>query len=166
MVKPELIVDPKKQLQDALRAAANQVNDLTPALLLIAQYWFKSNNAIFTLKGPGQWPDLSLPYKKFKTNLLGSPYPIMLLHGRIMASITAPPNSESIQQIINKKSLVLGTSVPYADALAHPQKHPERARNPVMFGNEATSPKALQTRVDTWKKIMLNYVAQVSGAKA
>lgn len=153
MVNPNIEVDPRDELQKAIKKASKEVGDLTIPLRLIAQYWFKSNEAIFSLKGPGKWPDLSPRYKAYKASILGSPYPIMLFTGRLMASITAPPNGESINKIINKRSLVLGTGTPYASYLAN------KGRNPVLYGAEQTAPKELNNRIEAWQNILLKYVA-------
>lgn len=166
MVAPRVEVDPGNKLRETISRAADRCQDLTPALILIAQYWFKSNSAIFSLKGKGKYADLSPRYKAWKNSLLGSPYPILMLHGRLMASITGQPNIESIQKIVNRKILVLGTSVPYATPLQ--EGAPSRNLPPrpvVMFGNEAVTPSALKTRVSAWEDIMIRYVAQATGAK-
>lgn len=167
MVRPDVVVDPKESLRDALKDAAKQVTDLTIPLTLIAQYWFKSNSAIFSLKSRGKYTDLSPRYKQWKRSLLGSPYPIMLLHGRLMASITgAEPSAESIAKILNKRYLILGTAVPYANILQEgsPQNNLP-ARPVVLYGNEAVAPGALKNRVTAWENIMIKYVAQATGAK-
>lgn len=166
MVKPVITVDPGKKLREFIREAGRKVSDLTPVLILIGQYWRKSNASIFTLKSKGKYADLSEPYKGWKRSLLGSEYPIMLLHGRLMASITGEPSSESIQHVINKKSLQLGTSVPYANILQEgSKKNNLPARPVVMYGHEQVAPAALKTRIKIWEKMMLDFVAQRSGAK-
>lgn len=160
MVNPGFDVDPKGELTKAINKASKEVSDLTVPLILIGQYWRRSNASIFKVKGPGKWHDLSEKYKRFKRSILGSEYPIMLFNGRLMASITGQPNPESIQNVINKKSLVLGTSVPYAYFLANSRKKP---RPVVLYGVEQTAPTELNNRVEAWQKILADWVAQKSG---
>ena len=166
MVAPRIEVDPGEKLRATLAKAALACDDLTPALILIAQYWFKSNSAIFSLKSKGKYADLSPKYKAYKASILGSPYPILLFGGRLMASITGEPNEESVNQIINRKSLVLGTSVPYANILqSGSTKRNLPPRPVVLFGNEAVAPSAVKNRVAAWQDIMVRYVAQKTGAR-
>lgn len=165
MVKVQ--ADPKKELRKTLKEAQKKLADLTIPLTLIAQSWFKSNRAIFTLKGPGKYVDFrSMAYRMWKRNHLGSEYPMMKLTGRIEKSITDPQASESINLILNKKHLVLGTSVPYANIHAQGAPSINLAKRPVvLFGNESVAPNELNTRVESWKMMMLKYCADVTGAK-
>lgn len=158
-MNPQIEVDPKSELKNAIKRAAKEVGDLTIPLTLIGQYWRRSNEAIFAVKGPGRYPDLSEKYKRFKRSILGSEYPIMLFNGRLMASITGTPNGESIQKILNKNSLVLGTSVPYAYFLANNRRKP---RPVVLYGAEQTAPPQLNNRIEAWQEILAKYVAQRS----
>lgn len=142
------------------------MGDLTVPLKLIAQSWFRSNRAIFTLKGPGKYADLSPAYKAFKARHLGTAYPIMRLSGQVEQSITDPTDPNSISYILNKNHLVLGTSIEYANINAKgSKKNNLPARPVVLFGNESVAPGPLNARVEAWKKMLLSYVGDVSGAK-
>lgn len=161
MVKP--IVDPGKKLSAALKKAGAKVADLTVPLQLISQQWFKSNNAIFTLKSQGKYVDLSELYKPRKQAAVGFIYPILKRKGLLSASITDPAHPNAISFIINRKSLTLGTNVDYANFLDKgTSKMP--ARSVVLFGNEQVAPDALAGRVRQWESMILDYCAQVSGA--
>lgn len=158
-------VDPKNSLQKTLQSIAASATDLTLPLNLIAQQWFKSNRAIFTLKGPGQYADLTPAYKKFKVRHLGSAYPILRLSGALEASLTDPTDGSAVNYIINKVSLALGTRVasaegaPYGYFLHHGTSK-MKARPVVLFGNEQIAPGALKGRVEQWRKIILDHVVR------
>jgi phage gpG-like protein len=167
-------VDPQKKLSQILRDASKQVQDLTLPLNLIAQQWFKSNNAIFALKGPGKYTpfqgrkdkDGKTRYQKQKIADHGFDYPLLLAGGRLMRSITDPKDTSSVNQIINKNSLVVGTSVEYA--IYHQSKAARSVipRRPmILFGNEQVAPGSLNIRISQWQKILYDYVGDVLGAK-
>lgn len=156
-------VDPQKKLAKALQKASLLVNDLTIPLQLISQQWFKSNRAIFTLKSQGKYVDLSELYKPRKKTAWGFVYPILKASGKLEKSITDPAHSNAISFIINRKSLVVGTNVEYAEFL-HDGTSKMPARAVVLFGNEQVAPNALNTRVRQWELAILDYAAKVSGA--
>ncbi len=161
-------VDPGQVLQKALEKALEQVHDLTPAFNLITIDWFRSNAAIFTLKGPGKYIDLApdsgmskYDYKKAKLKAVGFIYPILKRTGVLESSITDPTDSNSVHLILNGNTLILGTKVPYAHFLQDGTKHmPPR---PVIFTNgEQSSPSDQYNRSGAWKQIIQNYVKQVT----
>lgn len=162
MVK--FVVDPGKEFQSAIASASEKVDDLTIPLTLIAQSWFKTNRAIFSLKGPGKYKDLSEKYKKIKARKFGSPYPILLASGRLAASITVPGASESINKILNKKNLILGTTTPYAAPLQFGSKFMP-ARPMVLIGSEQVSPEGVNRRLEAWVKILAKYCVDVTSRK-
>ena len=106
-------VDNDAKFDSALRRALMQVDDLREPLSMIAKDFRKSRNAIFALKGPGQYPDLSSKYKKRKKRAVGFVYPILKLTGRLDDSVTNKAHPENIERIF-KNGMELGTSVPYA----------------------------------------------------
>ena len=106
-------VDNDRAFRNSLLRARQQVSDLTLPLTFIAKDWFRSNKAIFALKGPGQYPDLKPKYKIAKQKNWGFIYPILLASGRLSGSLLDPKNPESINYILNKDTLVVGTKVPY-----------------------------------------------------
>lgn len=161
-------VDPQSKLREFLSEAYQKMGDLTVPLQLIAQQWFKSNAAIFTLQGPGGYVDLTELYKKFKTKHLGSPYPILKLSGQLEASITNPGDANAISQIINKVSLTVGTRVQSAAGASyayflHNGTSKMPARPVVLFGNEQVAPQALNNRIESWRQILSKWVGEQIG---
>lgn len=112
-------VDPDKAFENALERAKKQVQDLRLPLTQISQDFYKSQKAIFQLKGPGQYPDLAPDgpgksnYKARKKKIWGFIYPILRASGKLEKSVTKPTDSEAINQIINKDTLIIGTKVDY-----------------------------------------------------
>lgn len=153
-------VDPDKQFQQAIKDALSKVNDLTVPFTLMTKSWFQSNKAIFALKGPGKYTDLSPNYKKQKQKAVGFIYPILKRNGALEASLTQGGDSNAISYIINKTTLVLGTKVPYAAKHQFGEGVPRR---PFMFiGAEQTAPEEINRRRDAWIAILQDYVMQVS----
>lgn len=179
----EIEVDPKRELRSFINDALKKTDNLTVPLHLIAQQWFKSNRAIFDLKGPGKYQDLSTKpffawwekkdfrryysggYKEYKTARWGAAYPILYRTGRLKRSITEPSDGEAVEKIINRNALELGTAVPYA--VYHHSDAP-RTKMPwrpvLLYGNEQVAPGALKNRIEIWQEILIDYVSQVSGA--
>ena len=106
-------VDNDRAVALAIRKAAKIVNDFSIPFRIIGNDFFKSNEEQLTLKGPGKYPDLSPAYKKEKKKAVGHVYPILVRTSRLLNSLTIPHHSDAVF-LYNKKSLVLGTSVPYA----------------------------------------------------
>ena len=172
----EVKVDPDKRFNDALRRAQNKVGDLTLPLNLITKSWFKGNRSIFDLgrKGPGKYIDLSPKYKARKKKILGSPYPILVgftkskrRSGKLARSMTNPTNPDSIANIINKKSLILGTKAKTQKGHLYPASlhYGTRfmpARPFVLLGSEQVAPSPVNRRKELWIKIIKDYVLSVS----
>ena len=182
-------VDPGKALSSFLKKAAEQVQDLRLPLNLIAQQWFKSNLAIFDLSGPGKYPPFKnsisaksrgmalsgmrkgthyditkSPYQIQKLKEVGFDYPLLKKYGALESSITNPTDPNAVNYLINKVSMALGTTVPYA--IYHQSKDPRTVmpyRPMILFGNEQVAPGALSGRVAQWKSLIENYVKRVSG---
>lgn len=148
-----------RELTAALKQAIDDVKDLTVPLTLITKDWFQSNKAIFTLKGPGKYVDLSEKYKKAKQKKVGFVYPILRRSGLLESSITNPADTNSINLIINGQTLILGTKVSYAAYHQFGTKHlPVR---PVIFTNgEQSAPDDQFNRLGAWKQILTSYVLQ------
>lgn len=152
------ILDSHKELNAAFRRLGNDVEDLTLPFQLITESWFKTNRAIFSLKSPGKYADLSPGYKVAKRRALGFVYPILKAKGRLSNSMVNK-NAESITRIINKNTLVLGTKTPYAKFLQRGTgKMP--ARPVVIFGSEQVAPSdsGLNKRVELWIKMVSDFI--------
>ena len=153
------IVDPGNKFSDAVAKAAQEVQDLTIPLQLIAKQWFKSNQALFALKSAGKFEDLSEEYQDQKERQVGFIYPILRRSGMLERSITNPSNGDAISVILNKNSLIMGTRVEYAPYLHFgTSKMPERPF--VMIGAEQTGPEEFNMRQEAWIKTIQSYVDQ------
>jgi phage gpG-like protein len=125
-------VDNDMKFRKAVAAARDAVKDLTIPLTLIAKDFFKSERAIFQLSGPGLYPDLSTKpffafweqgelrreypggYKEYKQAKAGFVYPILKLSGALERSLTDPTDSNAVNFIVNKNTLIVGTRLQYA----------------------------------------------------
>ena len=111
-------VDPVGSFKKALLRAQKKSNDLRIPFKLITDSFYKTNKALFPAQGnngPDVFEDLSEGYKRQKDRKLGFIYPILTATGRLGRSLTDPKDSETVALVVdNKKSLLLGTKVPYA----------------------------------------------------
>ena len=98
----------------AFDRAAKQSKNLKQPLSQIARDFMKSRKAIFALKGPGAYPDLSEKYKKVKRNIIGEVYPILKLSGDLEKSITDASSPDNVLRI-DPTSLEMGTTIDYAN---------------------------------------------------
>jgi phage gpG-like protein len=154
-------VDPDKEFQKAIAKVVKEVDDLTIPFQEMTRSWFKSNRAIFALKSPGKYTDLTANYKKQKVKAVGFIYPILKRSGRLADSITKPDSSDAITEIINKKTLVLGSKVPYGSAHQFGTKVlPQRPW--ILLGAEQTAPEEINRRRDAWVALLADYLAQKS----
>lgn len=146
-----------EEFNKRIKTFVRQIDDLSIPMKLIAQSWYKSNRAIFTLKGPGKYADLSPKYKAYKERTLGFAYPILRgATGDLESSVTDPTNINSFNAILNKRILLLGTQVSYAGFLNDGTK--KMAARPFMtIGLEQTGDNK---RVDAWVEIVKTFVDQ------
>lgn len=175
-------VDPDNRFKDAVNQAITQVSDLSPAFLLIKKSWYKSNQAIFSLKGPGKYPALGglhpgdhptrknkdgslsvMPYtnrqraEAAKRRKFGFDYPVLLATGRTMASLTG--ESEDSIADYNSSQLNLGSRVPYLWFHQAPGDRKKLPFRPVIFlGAEQTAPDEINNRQDAWIAIVQKFV--------
>lgn len=150
-----------KEFQKAVDQTLKNVSDLTIPFNLITQSWFKSNRSIFTLGGPGKYADLSPGYKRVKQAEWGFTYPILKAKGDLMDSVTKPGDTNSIAQILNKKTLVLGSKDPKAE---FHQLGTNRmpARPFVLLGLEQVAPPEVNRRREAWIKVLSDFAVQAS----
>lgn len=99
------------EFQQTIKDALDVVDNLEFAFGEIARDFFKSNEAIFSLKNGGQYPPLKEKYAKRKEAKYGK-QPILVATGKLKKSLTGTPSTDSIVTI-GKRSLVLGTKVNY-----------------------------------------------------
>lgn len=156
-------VDNDRRFRDALEDAQRQVKDLRVPLTLISKDWFQSNNAIFNLTGPGGYPPAS-PSTIAKRNRKGQPvYPLLVSTGRLRDSMTNPAHPDSVNVIVNQRSLFLGTKVSYG--IFHQSDKPRRKiplRKFVFIGPEASrfARGAQVGRLERWQNILAANVAK------
>lgn len=173
-------VDPGGKFKQAITDALNQVNDLTIPFNLIAKNWYKSNSAIFALKGPGKYPPLggmnpnAIAIKGTtqtrrqraearKEKKYGFAYPLLKATGALEDSLTQPGNEHAVKWIINGKTLLLGTNLDYAIYHQSDEARTKLPFRPFLFiGSEQTAPAEIQNNRQTaWINIVGEYVKQV-----
>jgi phage gpG-like protein len=168
----------------ALEKAVKQVDDLRFPLGEISRDFYKSQKAIFKLKSPGGYADLSEKpvsgwwekdeklrealqtggYKAWKKLKYGNAYPILRATGTLEKSITTP-NSKGSINIIGRKNLIIGTSIKYGiyhDSDDSRKKIPQRKF--VFIGPESRefgSKQEFGGRLVRWSNIIESYVEQV-----
>jgi hypothetical protein len=105
-------VDNDKRFRNALKQASEVSTDLRVPFGLILKDFYKSEQAIFSLKGPGKYPAISEKYGDRKQKLVGFRYPLLVRTGALAASLLGPNNKGSVSQITNL-SLTFGTMIKY-----------------------------------------------------
>lgn len=105
-------VDNDRRFRDALDGAIKSVGDLRFAMGEISRDIFKNTVKNFILSGAGKYPPLSPAYVKQKRKLAPGA-PILVLSGKLKASVTGSGSGDSIINI-GENSLVQGTSAPYS----------------------------------------------------
>lgn len=186
----EYAFDKNSNFQKKLNEVFKATGDLTLPLTLIANSWFRGNNSIFVLKGPGRYKDLSTKpmfpfwerkknlrrfypggYKEYKKEKYGFVYPILKATGKLASSITNQSDSNAIARIEGGKNLILGTKVPYGiyhqmDRNIDPGKGKIPYRPFLFVGVEQIAPNDIKNnRVKTWIKILDNHFESVMRKK-
>ena len=107
----------RKEFDLALDKASDIFDDFRIPFKLIALDFYASNRAHFG-QSPGRLADLKRSTKRAKDNLYKHHYPILVATGRLRDSVTGStaPNEDTIQ-VINRRSMLLGTKVPYGKTL-------------------------------------------------
>lgn len=145
---------------------AKEVEDLRVPLAIISKQWFKSNNAIFSLSGYGKYAKFSSQYESQKVKKYGG-IKVLRASGKLQKSLTSPSDRFAVNQILNKKILIVGTKVvskngaPYAIYLQNGTKSMP-ARPPVLFGNEQVAPSSTNNRIKIWEQTLLDYALKKS----
>lgn len=155
------IIENDKDFERALQRLADVTNDYRIPFGLIAKEFYRSNKKIFSLAGPGLYPDLSEKYKVQKQRQVGFIYPILFKTGRVASSLLNPSDPEAVR-VLTKQNLILGTDVPY---VKFHQSDAPRTRLPqrkVIFidGGPFESSKGASTsgRRETWLNIINQYI--------
>lgn len=157
-------VDNDRRFRDAIKAAAEQIGDLTIPLTLISQDFYKSERAIFSLNGPGQYPPISPRYAKAKLRRYGFVYPLLKASGRLATSMLDPTDGEAINFIDHGGTrLTIGTAVPYG---VYPQSDDPRQVQPLrkflFIGPEAVqfATSEQMGRLERWLGIVNDYTVK------
>lgn len=160
-------VDNDRKFRDAINRAKGAIKDLRIPLTEISKDFFRGNKAIWLLKGPGQYPDLSDAYKKQKRDKYKFIYPILKANGALEKSMTNPTDPNSVNEIINKAMLTVGTRLQYG--IYHQSDEP-RSKIPLrkflFIGPESSkfAPSALSGRGERWLNIINSFVLTSLGA--
>lgn len=155
-------IENDKAFQAAITKLEAKIQDLTIPLTEISKDFYKSEKSIFQLQGPGQYPDFkSEKSRQQKIREVGFAYPLLLRSGALGESVTSPTAPGSINQIVNKKLLILGTSLPYA--IFHQSDRP-RSKIPLrkflFIGPEAkdVATSDQQGRLERWVGILEDFL--------
>ena len=145
-----------REFKTAMRNLITLTGDARPMLISIKDDWYKSNRQIFTLSGPGKYPDLTPRYKVRKQKTAGFVYPILKAqHGRIEAGLTDEASPYTIKDI-QKQHMVLGVNVPYAifhQTGAHGKKRP-------MVFNAKNGGEMYAIQMRRWRGVATDYYAR------
>lgn len=164
------IVDNDKSFKAAIQRAVDASGDLRVPFGLIAADFYRSEQAIFALKSPGQYPDYvggeKSRYASAKEKKKGFRYPLLVYSGRLAASMLGPANSGSINTI-GPTTMLIGTSVPYG--IYHQSDQPRTKiplRKFLFIGPEAptfaTSDQA--GRPERWMNILNDWALKAAKA--
>lgn len=158
-------VDNDKAFRKALDKAAKISDDLRIPFTLIASDFYRSQRAIFSLKSPGQYPDLSDSYKPQKEKAVGFLYPILKRNGFLETAASVQNGPGNITQI-GETELIMGVDggrVPYA---IYHQSDSSRKKIPLrkflFIGPEAKefASSEQQGRLERWMGIIEGFLAQ------
>ena len=158
-------VDNDRKFANALKKARQTSDDLRIPFTLIASDFYRSQRAIFLLKSPGQYPDLSESYKKQKQKKVGFLYPILRRNGYLEAAASIQFGRGNITKI-GKTELEMGVDgdvVPYA--IYHQSDAPRKKiplRKFLFIGPEAIrfANSDQQGRLERWLGILGEFVLQ------
>ncbi len=158
-------VDNDKAFRNSLNKAYQATGDLTIPFTLIAADFYRSQAAIWKLKSPGLYPDLSESYKPRKLKKAGFLYPILKLNGYLEVAASVQGGPGNITRI-TPKDLTLGVderSVPYA--IYHQSDAPRKKiplRKFLFIGPEAPrfANSEQQGRLERWIGILNGFVIQ------
>lgn len=157
-------VDNDNKFRASIARAAAVTQDLRIPFTLILADFYKSEQTIFKLAGPGQYPDFknggeNSPYAKRKQKEAGFKYPLLVKTGKLSSSLLGPTNPGSIS-VIGQQSLIIGTSVPYG---RYHQSDAPRSKIPLrkflFIGPEASqfATSDMIGRPERWMNIMNDF---------
>ena len=151
------IVENDKAFLRAIDKLSKETSDFRIPFGFISKEFFQGNKKVFSLKGPGQYPDLAPKTKVQKMREVGFVYPILKKTGRLESSLTGGNSPEAVN-VIGKKLLLLGTTVPYA--IYHQSDAPRKKiplRKPVFISGPPLE-QGVADRVSGRKQAWLNII--------
>jgi len=188
MLGTSYVLENDVRFKQMLTNAAKVVQDFRVPFGLISRDFYRSELAIFKLKGPGLYPPFKNSHRvQFETDTYGGvrrlapkkqfdvskseyqqrklkdrgfDYPLLVASGKLAASITKPNAPGSIN-IITPLSMVLGTSVSYG--IYHQSDEPRHKmplRKFIFIGPEAPqfANSDQQGRLERWLNYVNDYV--------
>jgi len=158
-------VDNDKKFKDALDGARQITDDLRIPFTLIAADFYRSQAAIWKLKSPGQYPDLSEKYKRRKLKKVGFLYPILKLNGFLEVAASVQNGRGNITRITAHEITIQvdDNVVPYAK---YHQSDEPRKRIPLrkflFIGPEAKKFASSNQigRMERWTGILNGFLSQ------
>lgn len=174
--------DNDKKFAKALKKVGERLNDLTLPLNLIANDFYKSERAIFKLKSEGQYPPLGglkptrqLRYRGAdmtarevaelrKKEQVGFAYPLLKRTGLLERSLVNRSDINAVNDILGKKTLVIGTLVEYG---IYHQSDENRTKIPLrkflFIGPEASkfATSEQMGRLERWRSILSDYLSKM-----
>lgn len=179
-------VDNDKKFRDSLAEASKHIQDMRSAFGLISADFYKSQQAMFKLKGPGQFPEFKnsvrassiggegnpngrkratydvskSAYQRRKLKKYGFDYPLLVASGSLSRSVLGPNNPGSINKATNL-SLSIGTTLKYG--VYHQSDQPRKKmplRKFLFIGPEASqfATSEQMGRLGRWLKIVETHV--------
>lgn len=154
-------VDNDNRFKKAIAEASKVSQDLRIPFGLILADFYKSQQSIWKLKGPGKYPAFKgdkdpetgkTAYQAYKLKKYGFDYPLLVATGRLAASLSGPNNPGSIAKA-TPLSLAFGTSIPYG---VYHQSDEPRSKIPLrkflFIGPEASrfATSEQQGRLERW----------------
>lgn len=158
-------VDNDRSFRNAMKRASETVQDLRIPFGLILADFYKSQQAIFKLKSPGQYPDFKnggsmSKYAQEKEKAVGFKYPLLVRSGALAASLLGPNNKGSISQI-TPLTLTFGTAIDYG--IYHQSDKPRTKiplRKFLFIGPEAKrfATSEQMGRLERWNNILNDFI--------
>lgn len=164
-------VDNDNKFKDALKRASEVSQDLRIPFGLILADFYKSQQAIFKLQGPGKYPVFKGPkdpttgltrYQAAKIKAVGFDYPLLVRSGALAASLLGPNNKGSISSI-TPLSLAFGTSIKYGVYHQSDKPRPKIPLRKFLFiGPEAPTfaTSEQQGRLQRWLGYIEDHIAR------
>lgn len=154
-------VDNDRRFRASIEKAKKNLKDFRIPFGLILADFYRSEQVIFKLQGPGQYPPISERYAKAKSKKVGFTYPLLVRSGRLAASLLGPGNPGSVATI-TALSLTIGTTIEHG--IYHQSDQP-RSKIPLrkflFIGPEAPSFATSEQmgRLKRWTTIIDDFVA-------